>query len=42
MVVVQLLAGHRGSRAEDLLEALDTQSLVQVAIVFLVTACSPL
>lgn len=41
MVVVQLLVGHRGSRAEDLLEALDTQSLVQVAIVFLVTASSP-
>lgn len=42
MVVVQLLIRYCGSRAEDLLEALDTQRLVQVAIVFLVTARSPL
>lgn len=38
MVVVQLLIGYSGSRAEDLLEAMDTQSLVQVTIVFLVMA----
>lgn len=42
MVIVQLLIGDRGSRPEDLLEAMDTQSLVQVTLVFLVTACSPM
>lgn len=40
MVVVQLLIGYCDSRAEDLLEAMDTQSLVQVTVVFLVMACS--
>lgn len=42
MVIVQLLIGYCGSRAEDLLEAMHAQSLVQVTIVFFVTARSPM
>lgn len=41
MVVVVLLVRYHSSRAEDLLEALDAQSFVQVPIILLFRARSP-
>lgn len=42
MVVVMLLIRYHSSRAEDLLKALDPQSFVQVPIVLLFNARSPM
>lgn len=41
VVVVVLLVGYSSTRAEDLLEALDAQGFIQVPIILLFRARSP-